>query len=145
MAHVQRGVAIKATPEETMTFLSDAGRWPDWYPGLTEPRVAGPFPEKGGKVTFKVKSAGVSMQITETVLDYQPGKLQLFQMEGMLSGRARWEVTPEGDGTILTTTFDYVLPGGVFGRIADALLVKRINAKSLGEALQNCRALVERP
>jgi hypothetical protein len=28
-------------------------------------------------------------------------------MEGMLSGRARWELTPEGDGTRLTTTFDY--------------------------------------
>ena len=145
MAHVQRSVAIKASPEETMAFLSDAGRWPDWYPGLTEIHVVGPFPETGGKVTFKVKSAGMSMQITETVLDYQPGKLQLFQMEGMLSGHARWELTPEGDGTVLTTTFDYVLPGGVFGRIADALIVKRMNAKSLGEALQNCRALVERP
>jgi hypothetical protein len=112
---------------------------------LTEIHVVGPFPETGGKVTFKVKSAGMSMQITETVLDYQPGKLQLFQMEGMLSGHARWELTPEGDGTVLTTTFDYVLPGGVFGRIADALIVKRMNAKSLGEALQNCKALVERP
>ena len=145
MAHVQRSVAIKASPEETMAFLSDASRWPDWYPGLSEVQVVGPFPEKGGKVTFKVKSAGMSMQITETVLDYQPGKLQLFEMEGMLSGHARWEVIPEGDGTVLTTTFDYVLPGGVFGRIADALIVKRMNAKSLGEALQNCKALVGRP
>ena len=127
-----------------MAFLSDASRWPDWYPGLTEIHVVVPFPETGGKVTFKVKSAGMSMQITETVLDYQPGKLQLFQMEGMLSGHARWELTPEGDGTVLTTTFDYVLPGGVFGRIADALIVKRLNAKSLGEALQNSRAIVER-
>ena len=145
MAHVQRSVAIKASPEETMAFLSDASRWPDWYPGLTDIHLSGPFPEKGGKVSFKVKSAGMSMQITETVLDYQPGKLQLFQMEGMLSGQARWELTPEGDGTVLTTTFDYALPGGVFGRIADALLVKRMNAKSLGDALQNCKALVERP
>src|SRR5580765_2057912 len=145
MAHVHRSVAIKASPEETMAFLSDAGRWPDWYPGLTEVHVVGPFPEKGGKVSFKVKSAGMSMQITETVLDYQPGKLQLFQMEGMLSGQARWELIREGDGTVLTTTFDYVLPGGVFGRIADALIVKRMNTKSLEEGLQNCKALVERP
>jgi uncharacterized protein YndB with AHSA1/START domain len=145
MAHVQRSVAIKASPEETMAFLSDASRWPDWYPGLTEIHAVDPFPDKSGKVTFKVKSAGMSMQITETVLDYQPGKLQLLQMEGMLSGQARWELTPEGDGTALTTTFDYVLPGGVFGRIADALIVKRMNAKSLGQALQNCKALVERP
>jgi carbon monoxide dehydrogenase subunit G len=145
MANVQRSVAIKASPEETMAVLSDAERWPDWYPGMTEIHVAGPFPEKGGTATFKVKSAGVSMQIAETVLDYQPGKLQLFQMEGMLSGQARWELTPDGDGTLLTTTFDYVLPGGVFGRVADALVVERLNARSLEQALENLKGLVERP
>ena len=84
------------------------------------------------------------MAITETVLEYQPDRLQMIQMEGMLSGRARWELTPEGDGTRLTTTFDYALPGGVLGRIADALIVKRMNAKTLEGALSNFKALVER-
>jgi hypothetical protein len=84
------------------------------------------------------------MRITETVLDYQPGKLQLLQLDGTMSGRARWELTPEGDGTRLTTTFDYALPGGVFGRIADSLIAQRMNAKSLEEALQNFTTLVER-
>ncbi|HEV2981309.1 MAG TPA: SRPBCC family protein [Solirubrobacteraceae bacterium] len=144
MAIVQRNVQIRASPQEIMAHLSDASRWPHWYPGMTEIDIAAPFPEVGGKVAFKVKSAGVSMPITETVLDYQPDKLQLFEMEGMLSGRARWELTPEGDGTRLTTTFDYALPGGVFGRIGDALIVKRMNAKSLEEALHNLKALVER-
>src|SRR5437868_5448145 len=83
-------------------------------------------------------------RVTETVLDFQPGKLQLLQMEGMLSGQARWELTPEGDATRLTTTFDYALPGGAFGKIADALMVKRMNGKSLEEALNNFKALVER-
>ena len=144
MAIVQRSVQINASPQETMALLSDASRWPEWYPGMTELDVVAPFPEEGGKVTFKVKSAGMSMPNTETVLDYQPGKLQLLEMEGMVSGRARWEVTPEGDGTRLTTTFDYTLSGGVFGRIADALIVKRMNGKSLEEGLQNFKALVER-
>jgi len=144
MAIVQRSVQIKASPHETMALLSDASRWPDWYPGMTELNVAAPFPEKGGKVAFEVKSAGTSIPITETVLDYQPGKLQLLQTEGMLSGRARWELAPEGDGTRLTTTFDYALPGGVFGKIADALIVRRMNGKSLEEGLTNFKALVER-
>jgi uncharacterized membrane protein len=144
MAIVQRSVQIEASPEQTMALLSDASRWPDWYPGMTEIDITAPFPEAGGKVVFKVKSAGVSMTITETALEYQPGKLQLLQMEGMLSGRARWELAAQGDGTRLTTTFDYALPGGVFGKIADALMVKRMNAKSLGEALDNFKALVER-
>ncbi len=143
MAVVQRNVEIKASPEATMAVLSDAGRWPDWYPGMTEIDIAAPFPDQGGKVAFKVKSAGLSMAITETVLDYQPGKLQLLQMEGMLSGRARWELTPGGDGTRLTTTFDYALPGGPFGKIADALFVRRMNAKSLEQALHNFKSLVE--
>ncbi len=145
MAIVQRNVQIKASPQETMARLSEAHRWPEWYPGMTEIAVAAPFPEEGGKVDFKVKSAGVSMSITETVLEFQPARLQLLQMEGMLAGRARWELTPEGDGTRLTTTFDYALPGGVFGKIADELMVKRMNGKSLGEALENFKALVERP
>ena len=144
MAMVQRNVQVKASPQETMALLSDASRWPEWYPGMTELNIASPFPEQGGKVVFKVKSAGISMPITETVLEYQPGKLELLQMEGMLSGRARWELTPERDGTRLTTTFDYTLPGGVFGKIADALMVKRMNGKSLEEALHNFKALVER-
>jgi uncharacterized protein YndB with AHSA1/START domain len=144
MAVVQRNVQIKASPEETMALLSDASRWPEWYPGMADLSITAPYPEQGGKVAFKVKSAGLSMPITETVLDYQPGKLQLFEMEGTLSGRARWELTSEGDGTRLVTTFDYTLPGGVLGKLADALMVKRMNDKSLQEALHNFKALVER-
>ena len=143
MTIVQRDVQIKATPQETMNVLSDAGRWPQWYPGMTEISITAPFPEAGGKVEFKVKSAGISMTIIETVLDYQPGKLQLLEMEGMLLGRARWELTPEDDGTRVTTTFDYTLRGGVFGKVADALMVKRMNGKSLEEGLHNLKALVE--
>jgi len=144
MAIVQRIVQINASPEATMVLLSDASRWPDWYPGMTKIDITAPFPEAGGKVAFKVKSAGMSTPITETVIDYQPGKLQLLQMDGMLSGRARWELTPEGEGTRVTTTFDYTLPGGVLGKIADALIVRRLNAKSLQDALRNFKALVER-
>jgi uncharacterized protein YndB with AHSA1/START domain len=144
MAIVQRTVQIRASPQETMARLSDASRWPDWYPGMTEINIAAPFPEEGGKVAFKAKSAGMSIPITETVLDYQPGKLQLLQMEGMLSGRARWELTAEDDGTRLTTTLDYALAAGLFGKIADALIVKRMNGRGLEEALNNFKALVER-
>ena len=32
MAVVQRSVQVKAQPQETMALLSDASRWPDWYP-----------------------------------------------------------------------------------------------------------------
>src|SRR4051794_4232407 len=43
----------------------------------------------------------MSIPLTETVLDYQPDKLQLLQMEGMFSGRARWELTPATSRDVL--------------------------------------------
>ena len=81
MAIVQRNVQIKASPQETMALLSDASRWPDWYPGMTEIDVAAPLQgylqgEVNGHVHADHRDS----------LDYQPGKLQLFQMDGMLSG-----------------------------------------------------------
>ena len=79
MAIVQRIVHIDASPASTMGLLSDASRWPDRYPGMTQIEITAPFPEAGGKVAFKVKSAGMFMPITETVLDYQPGELQVLQ------------------------------------------------------------------
>lgn len=143
MAIVKRKIQINASPQATMTLLSDASRWPSWYPGMTSIDIMAPFPEKGGRVTFKVKSAGLSMPVTETVVDYQPGGLHVLEMEGMLRGRARWELTSDGAGSLLTTTFDYSLPGGVIGKVADAVLVKRLNATSLEQALRNFKGLVE--
>jgi hypothetical protein len=89
MAIVQRSVHIDAPPKDAMALPSDASRWPEWYPGMAELSIAAPFPEKGGKVAFKVKSAGVSMPITETVIDYEPDKLQTLQMEGKAACSAR--------------------------------------------------------
>ena len=126
-----------------MQRLSDAQLWPDWYPGMTSIDVSDWSPDVGGKVAFTVKSAGLTMAIKETVVGYEPGKLQHLEMEGALRGLARWDLTPDGEGTRLTTTFDYSLPGGPIGWLADALLVKRLNAKSLQQAQQNFKVLVE--
>jgi carbon monoxide dehydrogenase subunit G len=143
MTIVNRSILIHASPEAVMAALSDARHWPEWYPGMTQSNPDNRFPEKGGKVTFTVKSGFISFQITETALDFQPGKLQLLQMEGMMSGKARWELTPEGDGTRLNTTFDYTMTGGPLGKIADTLIVKRQNAGSLEAGLNNLKTLLE--
>ena len=73
MAIVRRNIQIKASPQETMGLLSDASRWPDWYPGMTEIDIAAPFPEAGGKVVFKVKPKRKGkLLVTATKAGYQP-------------------------------------------------------------------------
>jgi hypothetical protein len=58
------------------TATRGRARTPRWRTYNAESiHQSGRFPEKGGKVAFKVRSAGVSIQTTETVLEYQPAKL----------------------------------------------------------------------
>ena len=107
---------------------------PAEYPGMTEIDIAAPFPEAGGKVTFTAKSAGLSMTITETVLDYQPDRLQLMQMEGMLSGRAPGSSRRKAMGR----AFDDAglrASGDVLARSAMSHR-QRMNAKNLEGGLQ---------
>ena len=143
MALITRSVKVDAAPRATMELLGDASRWPDWYPGMTSIDVSAWSPDVGGTVAFTVRSAGLTMAIKETVVAYQPGRLQHLEMEGALRGLARWDLTQEGEGTRLTTMFDYSLPGGPIGWLADALLVRRLNAKSLQQAQQNFKVLAE--
>jgi Polyketide cyclase / dehydrase and lipid transport len=86
MAIVQRNVQIKASPQEAMALLSDASRWPDWYPGMTEIDIAAPFPDEGGKVAFKVKSAGMSMSITETFSSTSRASCSFFKWRACCRG-----------------------------------------------------------
>ena len=64
-------------------------------------------------------------------------------MEGMLSGRARWGAHPGRRRDTPDHTFDYTAAGRCVGKLADALIAKRMNAKSLEQGLNNFKALVE--
>ena len=90
MAIVKRSVKVNASSQETMALLSDARRWPEWYPGMTDLNLTAPFPEAGGKVAFKAKSGGIAVPITETVLEYQSDSCRFFRWraggQGALAG-----------------------------------------------------------
>lgn len=64
-------------------------------------------------------------------------------MEGMITGINEWVYTPEGEGTLVAATFDDEMPGGVPGRMADRLVVERINDENLEKSLKNLKKLAE--
>jgi uncharacterized membrane protein len=52
-------------------------------------------------------------------------------------------LTAEGDSTRVDLTFDYEMPGGGLGKIADKLVVERTNDKNAETSLANLKALAE--
>jgi uncharacterized membrane protein len=71
------------------------------------------------------------------------GQVGVNKMEGMITGTNRLAFTPEGEGTRVTMSFEYEMPGGGVGKLVDRLLAERMNAQNLEKSLENLKALAE--
>jgi hypothetical protein len=89
------------------------------------------------------KSGGVKFDINQTVLERIEGQSSKFQMEGMITGTNQWVYQPEGEGTLVKATFEYEMPGGVLGKLADKMVVERMNVENLEKSLENLKKLAE--
>ena len=77
------------------------------------------------------------------MLERTEGQSAKYKMEGMITGTNHWVFTPEGEGTLVKATFDYEMPGGVLGKLADKMIVERMNIENLEKSLNILKKLVE--
>ena len=144
MTTIKKSIIINGDPEEINALASDNDRLPEWYTGVVEVDYEPGYPQQSGtKAQLTYKAAGVTFKTTLTSLEHVSGKHSLFQMEGMITGTNRWTYTTEEEGTRLTLEFDYEMPGGGLGKIADRLVVERMNDKNAETSLENLKALFE--
>ena len=143
MTRIERSIFINATPEEITAISLDGWRLPEWYAGVEQAEPDEVYPEPGGVANLVYKAAGVTFHLTMTSLELVEGQSATYQMEGMITGTNHWVYTPEGDGTWVSATFDYEMPGGGVGKMIDRLVVERMNTENLERSLENLKALVE--
>ena len=143
MTAIERSIVIKGTAEEIDAITSDGDRLPEWYAGITSATSDDIFPEPGGKVEMKYKSAGITFDMSQTSLENEPAKRGKYKMEGMVTGVYESILEPVDEGTRFTLKFDYEMPGGGIGKVVDKLVVERMNTRNLEDSLENIKALVE--
>ncbi|HSG16627.1 MAG TPA: SRPBCC family protein [Anaerolineae bacterium] len=144
MTTIKKSIVIKGDPMEIDALTSDTGRLPEWYAGVVEAEAESGYPERiGSQAKLSYKAAGVTFETTLTTVEFEAGKQSLFQMDGMITGTNRWTYATEEEGTRITLEFDYEMPGGGLGKIADRLLVERMNDKNAQTSLKNLKALFE--
>lgn len=143
MAKLERSVLINASGEKIDEITQDGSRLTEWYAGVEKAEPDDLYPNPGGKIVMTYKSAGAKFELTQTVLEYNEGQSAKYQMEGMITGTNHWVFEPQDEGILVTVTFDYEMPGGMLGKIADKLVVERMNAENLENSLQNLKKLAE--
>jgi uncharacterized membrane protein len=143
MTTLKRDIFINASPEAIFKIASEASRFPEWYAGIEATEPDDVFPQPGGKVQMDYKAAGISFEMTMTSLEMEPGKYMVSQMEGMITGTNRWDYEPQEGGTRVSVEFEYEMPGGALGQLANKLLVERMNAENLEKSLEKLKAVTE--
>ena len=143
MAKVERSILINASGDQIDVITRDGKRLAEWYAGVEKAEPDDVYPNPGGKIVMTYKSGGAKFDITQTVLEWIEGQSAKYKMEGMITGTNQWVFTPEGGGILVKVTFDYEMPGGVLGKLADKMIVERMNIENLEKSLENLKKLVE--
>jgi len=143
MATIKKSIVINASTDEIDTYAIDAHTYPQWFAGVESVDVDGVFPEVGGTVALRYKSAGLTMDMTMKSLAIEHGKSLTIEMDGMISGTQSWLYEAVDGGTKVNCTFDYNMKGGGLGAIADKLVAERMNTQNLEKSLESLKQIVE--
>ena len=143
MATIEKSIVINASTDDIDKYAIDANTYPEWFAGVESVEVDGVFPEVGGKVAVKYKSAGLTFDMTMTSLDIEHGNHLTIQMDGMISGTQSWQYESADSSTHVSCVFDYSMKGGGLGAIADKLVAERMNTQNLEKSLENLKKIVE--
>ncbi len=143
MTTVECSIVINATPEAIDKVALDGKRLSEWYAGIESAEADSAYPQVGGVVEAVYKAVGMSFKIKIKAIELDLGKAMTTQMEGMITGTTRWVYGPAEEGTQVTSTLDYELPGGGLGQMANKLVIEKMNASNLEKSLSNLKALVE--
>lgn len=148
MAHLQISQLIEAPKLEVFHYLTT----PSHIPALLEPaihvEVLSPDADlkRGDEIHFNMTRFGLSQSIRFRIEDLLPGsRLTYRQTEGIF---AAWTHTMKFEEhndkiTLVTDLVDYRVPMGLFGFLADDLLIKGDMARILKQRLDRVKAHFE--
>ncbi len=86
MAYVEREVLIGAPVDTVYNYAGTAETLPEWYVGIVSVQPDGVWPQVGGKIGIRYQVGGVNLDVTATVVTYNPPVEFVFQLEGAVNG-----------------------------------------------------------
>jgi uncharacterized membrane protein len=147
MGRVRGSIDIAAPLEVCWALNADGSRLTEWNQSILEVRdVSGPLDRVGTTYTGVVKAMGRRFDGRNEVTAVVPMKSVDTAGTGVGGAKAtvHVEFEPRGQGTRVTVTIDYDLPGGLFGGIAEKLFATRQLEDGLKASNAGFKALAEK-
>ncbi len=146
MTQIRKSILINAPIEKVYAFARDPEKWNRWFVGLSVPEETKGHGEAGTTTKHKYTMAGVEFPMIAKVVEDTPGpKVARWRgtFEGPLSGQHAWTYTAKGDATEMAGELDYTIPGSIIGKIADKLVIEKLQERAIEHSLENLKLLCE--
>ncbi len=146
MSVIKKSIVIDRPVEKVYKLGTDPAKWHEWYVGLSEPEDMLGNGETGTKMTLKYKILGVDLPIScEIVENTEKGDCYVWKgiIKGAINSRQTWTYVPEEESTEVMIDIEYEVPGNILGKLADILVVEKIQDNAMEETLKNLKANCE--
>lgn len=153
MPEVANQALIRAPAEQIFALIEQAERNVEWVPDLTRCERLTPGPTRPGtRFRFVMRVAGISVDATDEVVAYEPGRLIRFSGIKGVPHSGYWQLQaqpPAADGTpqtLVTYVMSFELPPGIGPLVARMLdLPRRLDEQSRACLANLRRLLVSEP
>jgi uncharacterized protein YndB with AHSA1/START domain len=136
MGKSEASITINAPIEKVFDAVADPEKMAEYSTASVLTETKGNPGELGSSAVWEYNVAGMKLHATTTVSVATRPKKLIQEMTGAMPGRWVWNLKQKGKATTVNFSIEYNLPGGVFGKMADKLLMGRMNQKNLEKTLR---------
>lgn len=147
MAHINDTIIIEAPVDEVHRVADDPSHWSSWFVGLGDATKIEGDGGPGTTVEHPYLLAGIAFPVTTHVLENEERPDGSFHwksdFEGPLHGWQAWDYLPVENGTEVRMEVEYTVPGKALGKIADRLVIEKMQERASHETLERLKLLIE--
>ena len=131
MTTVETAIKIHAPIEKIFDTMVNPEDIPKFAPIHVISNIKGEPGEKGSSADYEYHLLGLRLKQTVTVLEVRKPNEIVYEMAGGFPGKWTYTLEQQEDGTEVRTRVHYSVRGGIIGKIANWLIVNRMNQRNL--------------
>ena len=136
-------VTINAPIEKFFDVIADYGQMAQYSPISEVTNIKGNPGEKGTSADYTYHVLGIKFTMHTTILEAERPRKVTTEETGGLSGKFEWTLETQGPATKVDVRIDYSVPGGIIGKIANQLLLERMNQKNMESMAEGLKIYCE--
>ena len=144
MPRVETSVTINAPIEKVFHTIIEPEFTPKWSSGISEvTNIKGDPEEKGSSTDLAYHVLGMKFTQHMVTSEIEKPRKVIYQMTGGFPGTFEFALEPQGQATKVDIRIDYSVPGGIIGKIANQLLLERMNRKNIESSAEGLKIFCE--